>query len=154
MARRKRPLAATATDLNHAAIHLLRALHATDRISVVTPARLSALSVLVFGGRRTIGRLAAAEDVAGPTMTRIVDGLVAQGLARRTAHPDSARLVQVEATDEGHAVMQAARQARVDAIVVALRRLTPAQRDAIEAAAEALSLVPEYVPRPGSAPRT
>ena len=104
----------------------------------MTAARLSALSVLAFGGPRTIGRLAAVEDVTGPTMTRIVDGLVDNGLARRTSHPDSARLVQVEVTEVGRELMQAARQARIHEIVRALNGLSATERAAIEAAAPAL----------------
>ena len=131
-------LAGTASDLNSAAIHLLRGLRATDRAAGLTPARLSALSVLVFGGPSPLGRLARTEDVAGPTMTRIVDGLCELGLAERRPHPDGGRLVLVAATAEGERVMRAARQARVDTIVAALRTLPAEDRAAITAAAPAL----------------
>jgi len=130
--------AGTASDLNSAAIHLLRALRATDRAAGLTPARLSALSVLVFGGPSPLGRLARTEDVAGPTMTRIVDGLCDLGLAERRPHPDGVRLVLVAATAEGERVMRAARQARIDTIVAALRALPAADRAAIAAASPAL----------------
>jgi DNA-binding MarR family transcriptional regulator len=131
-------LAGTASELNSAAIHLLRALRATDREAGLTPARLSALSVLVFGGPCPLGRLARTEDVAGPTMTRIVDGLCELGLAERRPHPDGGRLVLVAATAEGERVMRAAQQARIDAIVTALRGLPAADRSAIVAASPAL----------------
>ena len=130
--------AGTASDLNSAAIHLLRALRATDRAAGLTPARLSALSALVFGGPSPLGRLARTEDVAGPTMTRIVDGLCDLGLAERRPHPDGGRLVLVAATAEGERVMRAARQARIDTIVAALRALPAADRAAIAAASPAL----------------
>ena len=130
--------AGTASDLNSAAIHLLRALRATDRAAGLTPARLSALSVLVFGGPSPLGRLARTEDVAGPTMTRIVDGLCDLGLAERRPHPDGGRLVLVAATAEGERVMRLARQARIDTIVAALRALPAADRAAIAAASPAL----------------
>jgi DNA-binding MarR family transcriptional regulator len=131
-------LADTASELNSATIHLLRALRATDRAAGLTPARLSALSVLVFGGPSPLGRLARTEDVAGPTMTRIVDGLCDLGLAERRPHPDGGRLVLVAATAEGERVMRAAQQARVDTIVTALRGLPTADRAAIVAASPAL----------------
>jgi DNA-binding MarR family transcriptional regulator len=131
-------LAATASELNSAAVRLLRGLRATDRTAGLTPARLSALSVLVFGGPCSLGQLAQAEDVAGPTMTRIVDGLVRLGLAERTPHPDGARLVVVSPTAEGERVMRAAQQARVDVIAAALRTMSPDQRRAIVAAGPAL----------------
>jgi len=130
--------AGTASELNSAAIHLLRALRATDRAAGLTPARLSALSVLVFGGPSPLGRLARTEDVAGPTMTRIVDGLCDLGLAERRPHPDGGRLVLVAATAEGERVMRAAQQARIDTIVAALRALPAADRAAIAAASPAL----------------
>jgi DNA-binding MarR family transcriptional regulator len=135
---RNRPLADVAGDLNSAAIHLLRGLRATDRAAGLTPARLSALSVLVFGGPCTLGRLARTEDVAGPTMTRIVDGLVDLGLAERSPHPDSARMVLVSPTSEGTELMHQARDARLSVIAAALRRLPVADRRAVVAAADAL----------------
>ena len=134
----KTRLAATASELNSAAVRLLRGLRATDRTAGLTPARLSALSVLVFGGPCSLGQLAQAEDVAGPTMTRIVDGLVRLGLAERTPHPDGARLVVVSPTAEGERVMRAAQQARVDVIAAALRTMSPDQRATIVAAGPAL----------------
>jgi DNA-binding MarR family transcriptional regulator len=139
-------LAGTASELNSAAIHLLRALRATDRPVGLTPARLSALSVLVFGGPRTLGRLARAEDVAGPTMTRIVDGLCELGLAERRPHPDGGRMVLVAPTAEGERVMRAAQEARVEVIVAALRALPAQDRAAIVAAAPALGRLAAAVP--------
>ena len=66
-----------------------------DAEAGLTPARLSALSVLVFGGPVPLGRLARIEGVSSPTMTRLVDALEAAGLAAREAHPDSDRMVMV-----------------------------------------------------------
>ena len=127
-----------ASALNSGAIHLLRSLRRVDRESGLTPARLSALSVLVFGGSYTLGRLAAIEDVAGPTMTRIVDGLVELGLAQREAHPDSARSVLITATADGESLMRAAAQRRIDAIVAGLGQLSDRDRAALERAAASL----------------
>lgn len=147
MASRKQSLPVTAADLNSAAIHLLRGMRAADRASGLTAARLSALSVLVFGGPATLGRLAAAEDVAPPTMTRIVDGLVALGLAERTPHPESARSVLVVATDAGTELMQAAAARRVEVIVAALEALPAEQRRVVVDAAPALRALADDVPR-------
>jgi DNA-binding MarR family transcriptional regulator len=128
-----------ATQLNAAAIHLLRGLRAVDREAGLTPARLSALSVLVFTGPKMLGRLAQLEDVAGPTMTRIVDGLCTLGLAERSPHPDSARSVLITATNEGSATMMKARERRVDVIGKALARMPAAQRRHILEAAQPLN---------------
>ncbi len=135
----------TAAALNTGAIHLLRALRAVDREANLTPARLSALSVLVFGGPQTLGRLAAAEDVAGPTMTRIVDGLCDLGLAIRRPHPDSARLVQISATSEGDDLMRTAAARRIETIVAAMSTFSAADRRRLEAAAPVLARLPAVV---------
>lgn len=131
-------LQSTARALNSGAIHLLRGMREIDRIAGLTPARLSALSVLVFGGARSLGRLAQAEGVAGPTMTRIVDGLVELGLARRETHPDNGRIAMISATDAGTRLMLDAAQRRIDAIAAALAQLPAEQRDALIAAAPLL----------------
>jgi len=128
----------TAASLNTAAIHLLRAMRSTDRLSGLTAARLSALSVLVFGGPSTLGRLADIEGVAGPTMTRIVDGLEELGLATREIHPESRRSVRISATLYGEQVMREARERRLDAIVAALRLLPTDDRQQLVMAAPSL----------------
>ena len=116
-------LAQVASALNSGAIHLLRSLAAVDRQSGLPRARLSALSVLVFGGSRTLGELAAAEGVAGPTMTRIVDGLIAEHLAERLPHPTDGRAVVIAATAAGETLMRAAQRRRIDVLVDALAGL-------------------------------
>jgi DNA-binding MarR family transcriptional regulator len=138
MADDKGPPASTAAQLNSGAIHLLRGLRRVDEASGVTPARLSALSVLVFGGPCTLGRLAEIEDVAGPTMTRIVDGLSDLGLAERSTHPLSGRAVLISATPPGTELMQAAAQRRHRAIDAAMARLSARDRAALDRAAPAL----------------
>jgi DNA-binding MarR family transcriptional regulator len=130
----RRDLAA-ADRLNSGAIHLLRGLRPVDQRAGLTPARLSALSVLVYAGPRPLGALAAVEGVRPPTMTGIVDGLVAAGLARRDPHPTSGRSVVVSATPAGQELMHAARGARLDAIARALGSLDRDARDAVRAAA-------------------
>ena len=113
---------AAARDLNSGAIHLLRAMGRVDAEAGLTPARLSALSVLVFGGPLPLGRLARIEGVTSPTMSRLVDALEGAGLAVRQEHPDSARMVLVSPTDEGRDLMLRAAERRADVIVAALRR--------------------------------
>ena len=69
----------------------------------LSPARASALSVVVFGGRHTIGDLAHAEHVSAPTMTRLVVGMERDGLIRREHDARDGRIVWLRPTDEGHA---------------------------------------------------
>jgi DNA-binding MarR family transcriptional regulator len=114
-----RRAAETADRLHSAAIHLLRRLRVRDRESGVGPAQLSALSVLVFGGPRSLGELADAEQVRPPTMSRIVAGLERTGLVRRYATEDGRR-VRLEASAKGTKILQAGRRRRVKSLAKAL----------------------------------
>jgi DNA-binding MarR family transcriptional regulator len=102
-----------ADRLHSAAIHLLRRLRKVDESSGLSAARLSALSVLVFGGPAAIGELAAAEQVSAPTMSRLVDGLERDGYVVRERHERDARSVRVRATSRGRRVLVQGRERRV-----------------------------------------
>lgn len=127
-----------AMRLNRVAVHLVRGLHEVDRSLGVPPGRLSALSVLVFGGPRTVGALAEVEQVTSPTMTQIVAGLERTGLAERAPHPGDRRATLVSATDEGRRLMLAGRDARVAHLMDVLERLAP---DEVAVVAEAVGLL-------------
>lgn len=127
-----------ATQINSGAIHVLRALGHVDRQAGLTAARLSALSVVVFGGPCTMGQLATAEAVAGPTMTRIVDALEEAGLVRRRVRTGPGRPVEVSATARGDRLMRRAAGRRLDAIVAAMDQLSATDRRRLSAAAPVL----------------
>src|ERR671937_1556007 len=104
-----------AADRFHsAAIHALRHVRREDPATGLSAARLSALSVLVFAGARTLGELAAAEQVRPPTMTRIVRALEDDGYVRRERDPADGRVVRLQATAEGERVLWQARERRVE----------------------------------------
>src|SRR5215471_5811206 len=86
-----------ADRLHSAAIHLLRRLRIRDRESGVGPAQLSALSVLVFAGPKSLAELAQVEQVKPPTMSRIVAGLVRSRLVRRKMDTSDRRAVVIQA---------------------------------------------------------
>jgi DNA-binding MarR family transcriptional regulator len=111
-----------ADQLHSAAIHLLRRLRVRDRESGIGPAQLSALSVLVFGGPKSLGELANAEQVRPPTMSRIVAGLQRAKLVRRHATEDGRR-VRLEATPKGVSLMWEGRQRRVESLAKAVTGL-------------------------------
>ena len=123
-----------ADGLHSTAIHLLRQLRVDDRSSGVGPAQLSALSVLVFGGSKSLKELAAIEQVKPPTMVRIVHGLVEQRLATSRADRDDARKVRIAATGRGRALMQRARLRRVEALARMLAGKPENERRQIAAA--------------------
>jgi DNA-binding MarR family transcriptional regulator len=113
-----------ADGLHSAAIHLLRHVRKQDTKTGEGPARLSALSVLVFGGPMTLGQLAAAEQVRPPTMTRIVTGLERSGLAQRVQDAEDARRVKIHATAEGAGLLKRGRKLRVSYLARQLERLS------------------------------
>ena len=126
-----------AADRFHsAAIHALRHVRRADPESGLSAARLSALSVLVFGGARTLGELAAAEQVRAPTMTRIVRSLEEAGLVARASDPDDGRVVRLRATAKGERVMWQGRERRVAQLAELLARLSPAEVARVQEAAE------------------
>jgi DNA-binding MarR family transcriptional regulator len=131
--------------LHAAVLHLLRLLAREDRASGQSPARLSALSVLVFAGPRAIGQLARDERVAAPTMTRLVAGLERDGLVTRTAAPGDRRSQRIAATERGRQILLEGRARRVAALGTLLDQLGPADRRTLSRAADIIEgrLVPD-----------
>jgi len=124
----------TAERLHSTMLHLLRDLRREDEASGVGPAQLSALSVLVFAGSRTLGELAAAEQVAPPTMTRIAAGLEEAGLLGRRRDASDRRVVHVSATARGRRVLLAARDRRLARLEQRLGVLSSADLSALDRA--------------------
>lgn len=120
----RKQLEAVANRLHSAAIHLLRGVRARDREMGIGPAQASALSVLVFGGPRSLGELARAEQVRPPTMSRIVAGLVRAGMVRRRTAGEDRRRLRLEATEKGVRVMQEGRRRRIATLARALQDLS------------------------------
>jgi DNA-binding MarR family transcriptional regulator len=113
-----------AADRFHsAAIHALRHVRREDPATGLSAARLSALSVLVFGGARTLGELAAAERVRPATMTRIVQALEREELVSRERDPQDGRVTRLRATPKGERVMWRGRERRVANLAGLLGRL-------------------------------
>jgi DNA-binding MarR family transcriptional regulator len=149
-ARPRRPAAATAPDdaateladrLHSAAIHLLRRLRRVDTKTGLSGPRLSALSVVVFGGPLTLGELAAAEQVRPPTMTRLVRALEARGLVRREPDEHDGRVVQLRATAKGRKLMAEGRTRRVRALAKTLSQADDREVAALQHAVIALERV-------------
>src|ERR1700675_3834623 len=118
---------AIADRLHSAAIHLLRRLRKQDILTGEGPARLSALSVLVFGGPKTLGELAAAEQVKPPTMSRVVAGLKRSRLIEITRDSCDARRMHIRATAQGALLLQQGRQRRVEYLAQHLGSLTTSE---------------------------
>ena len=127
-----------ADSLHSAAIHLLRRVRKQDVASGQGPARLSALSVLVFAGPKTLGELAAAEQVKPPTMSRIVSGLAREHLVETASDPTDARRMRIRATDRGKSILLEGKARRIAHLAAHLERLTTQELKAIGEAAEIL----------------
>jgi DNA-binding MarR family transcriptional regulator len=127
-----------ADRLHSTAIHLLRQVRVQDAASGLAPARLSALSVLVFGGAMSLNELARAEQVRPPTMSRIVDALESEGLVRRTVNQQDRRAVVLEATEKGAAILWQGRKRRVKFLARHLSRLSEQERKEIDDAIKSI----------------
>ena len=129
---------AVADGLHSAAIHLLRRVRKQDIKTGEGPARLSALSVLVFAGPKTLGELAAAEQVKPPTMSRVVAGLVRGRLVKITMDSRDARRMRIRATAKGKRLLQKGRQLRIADLAAHLDMLTPEELATLGQAVEIL----------------
>ncbi len=130
-----------AARLHAASIKLLRLLRRQDDASGLSAPRLSALSVLVFGGPVSLAELAAAEQVRAPTMSRLVEGLVRDGLVTREPVPGNRRQLRISATEAGRQLLEAGRARRVRALVARLETLAASERRALARGVEIMERV-------------
>ena len=129
---------AVADRLHSAAIHLLRRVRRQDAATGEGPARLSALSVLVFTGPKTMSELATAEQVKPPTMSRIVAGLARSRLVEITPDSHDARRMHIRATAKGVRLLHKGRQLRIEYLATALASLSSAELVKLAEAVEIL----------------
>ena len=110
-------------SLHSNAIHLLRDVRTEDSAMGIGPAQASALSVVVFGGPLSLNELAEAEQVRPPTMSRVVEALVREGLVRREANRDDRRSVTISTTDKGTKIIHEGRSRREKRLIKLLSQL-------------------------------
>jgi len=127
-----------ADRLHSAAIRLLRRLRAEDRASDLSGPRLSALSVVVFGGPITLTALAEAEQVRLPSMSRLARGLEQAGLVERVPDASDRRVQRLRATARGRKVLQEGRARRVARLGRELAALPAGDIKALDRAAATL----------------
>lgn len=142
-----------ADRLHSSAIRLLRRLRRSDAATGVSAPRLSALSVVVFGGPLSLRALAAAEQVRPPTMTRLVQALERDGLVQRRPDPADGRGVLIEATRRGRTVLQQGRLRRVASLARQLGSLGVRERDIILRALPIIEKVAERLGANDNPPR-
>ena len=128
-----------ADRIHSAAIHLLRRVREVDAKAMgLSPARASALSVLVFGGPRSLTELADAERVTAATMSRLVTGLEREGLVRRYPDVNDARAIRIESTAKARRILERGRASRLDLLEQLLSEATADEVEAVRVAAEAV----------------
>ncbi|MHB1958581.1 MAG: MarR family winged helix-turn-helix transcriptional regulator [Acidobacteriaceae bacterium] len=130
-----------AEQLHSAAIHLLRILRKEDETGGLNSPRLSALSVIVFGGPITLRDLAAAEQVRPPTMTRIVNALEQQRLVTRTKNEQDGRSVYISATIAGKRLLLEGRNRRIHSLGCQIDALKSIEKSALRNAIRVLRKV-------------
>lgn len=132
-----------ATKLHAAAIRLLRAVRVADAETGVSAPKLSALSVLTFGGPMSLSGLARAEQVTAPTMSKLVGDLEAEGLVAKRADREDKRGVRIEVTAKGRALMEEGRKRRLALLHKRLSKLTRDERAQLGDAAALMLRVSE-----------
>ncbi|HYD74123.1 MAG TPA: MarR family transcriptional regulator [Candidatus Binatia bacterium] len=125
-----------ADRLHSAAIRLLRAVRVVDDETGLSAPKLSALSVLIYGGPKSLSALAQAEQVTSATMSRLISDLEAKGhVAKRVDHADR-RGLRIDATAQGRALFQEARKRRLDLLRTRVAKLSVSERERLRDAAE------------------
>jgi DNA-binding MarR family transcriptional regulator len=127
-----------ADRLHSAAIHLLRRVRQVDQAGRLGPARLSALSVVVFAGPVTLGQLAEAEQVTPATISRLVKGLEHARLVTRRSDPGDGRVTWLEPTAKGKELLFEGRRRRVAYLRALMEPLAESQVALLSEAAEVI----------------
>jgi DNA-binding MarR family transcriptional regulator len=136
------PLSDVASRLRLAVMRLSRRLRQHAPVGI-TQSQLSALATIVVEGRITLSGLADAERVQPPSITRLVDVLVAQGYATRTPSAEDRRVAWVAPTPAGRALIETVRRQRDAYLAQRLRNLTPEDRAVLARAAVLLERLTE-----------
>ncbi len=122
---------------------LLRRMMPNDGMSLTAA---STLHRIERDGPRRLTELAGLEGVTQPAMTQLVSRLERNGLANRRADPEDGRVVLVEITAAGAAVVRHRREARARGLADLLANLTPAERRKIGAAMAVFDRLYELMP--------
>ena len=105
-----RATAALAHDLRIACMRVARRVR-FDADNTIAPHHFSVL-VRLHEQPRTLGELAAIEQVSAPSMSRSVGQLADQGYVVRSPDPDDGRLVRLSLTAQGREVVEREREHR------------------------------------------
>jgi DNA-binding MarR family transcriptional regulator len=122
----------------------------------LSPSQQSALATIDGNGPLTLGHLAKIEQVAPPTITRVVAKLADDGLVRRLVDAHDRRISRVEITAEGHRRLVHTRHRRNAWLAQQLDAVDPALLADVDAAIrvlEALTVDHEHGHEPANGGR-
>lgn len=91
----------------------------------LTIAQLKSLFFIASEGAINFRRLAAALGVTPSNVTGIIDRLVEQGLVSRVENPEDRRMLLLQATDKGEALLANLRESSISHLSDILDRLNP-----------------------------
>ena len=128
--------------LRLAVTRLARLLRQQDAAGL-TPTLLATLATIAREGQLTLGDLAAHEQVAPPTVTKIVTKLESAGLVERRADADDGRVRTVHITAEGKRQLDAIRRRRSAWLEARVDDLEPEAQKKIDDAVEVLEALIE-----------
>ncbi len=111
---------------------------AAAREAGLTPTAISLLLAVVRAGPVRLSELAETEGINPTMLSRVVAGMVQDGLLERSSDEGDRRAAWVEATAAGRRLAQRMRRERTSAVNQALEALPEADRERIEQALPAL----------------
>ena len=138
----------TASRLRMSVARMARLLRQQDQ-SGFGPTLFAALSTISKEGPITLGELAAREQVAPPTITKVVEKLLANGLVERTADASDRRVSRVAVTRKGAKQLDVYRTRRTEWLADRRHSRTDDERRRLDAALDVLEKiieVPEDAP--------
>jgi DNA-binding MarR family transcriptional regulator len=113
-----------AAKLRFSVTRLARLLRQQDQTGFA-PTTLAALATIAREGPLTLGELAAAEQVAPPTITKSVAKLEDAGFVSREQDAADRRIHRVQITAEGRRQLEASRSRKTAWLATRLRQLDP-----------------------------
>ena len=127
-----------ADDLRPVLLRLARELRKETEQLGVTARQATLLWLVKRRPGLSLAELAAEEGISPPALSGYVDRLERAGLLERVRSSEDRRRVGLRLTDEGVKLMRRIRARRTTWLAERLRRLEPAELEAIEAAIPAL----------------
>jgi DNA-binding MarR family transcriptional regulator len=104
----------------------------------LSPSQLSALAAVERHGPLTLGALADHEQVAPPSITRVVAKLEADGFLTRQPDPSDRRVTRVIVTPKGRNLLGTSRRRKTEWLTSRLEALGPEQRASLADALDTL----------------